>query len=152
MKLLYIVYFRTMVDSPEVTIECVTTSKSVADKAFIQAKREEEEWMADEDEDSGNWAEACIRTFAFPGDPKEGDTIHVLVDTCWDEAVSTCVYPFIREEDAMSLVGIIKQDYLGDYPDLTSYDEDETIEEAMHLEDPDIAVDIYFDIQAVTLQ
>lgn len=143
---LHIVYFRTMVDSPEVTIECVTASKDIAERALLQAKREEEEWMADEDEDSGNWAEACMASFDMPDTIKEGDTIHVVVETFWEEVVSTCIYPFIHEENAMSHAALRKFDYLNDYPGLVPFDEDETIQEAMHLEDPDVAVDVYFDI------
>ena len=152
MQRLNVVYFRTMVDSPEVTIECATTSRLLAERALLQAKRQEEEWMADEDEDSGNWAEACIRTFEVPNSLKEGDTIHLVVETCWHEEVTTNIYPLIRKDDAESLVRVIKDDYLQDYPGLTPFDEDESIEDATHLEDPDVAVDIYLDIQSVTLQ
>ena len=152
MKLLYIVYFRTMEDSPEVYIECATTSRLVANEAFLKAKAEEEEWMADQDPDMGNWAEARIRTFAIPGDIKPGDTIHVVVDTDWDEVVSTEIYPLLRKEDAESLVEALKHDYLEDYPDVTPFDEDETIEESMHLEDPSEGVDIYFDIVDAKVQ
>jgi hypothetical protein len=153
MKRLYIVYFRTMVDSPEVTIECATTSRFLAERALLQAKRQEEEWMADEDEDSGNWAEACIRKFDnMPDTLKEGDTIHVVVNTRWEEEVDTWINAFVRKDEATNLADYYKQWYLADYPGLTPFDEDETIEEATHLEDPDVAVDIYVDIQSVTLQ
>ena len=152
MQRLNVVYFRTMVDSPEVTIECATTSRLLAERALLQAKRQEEEWMADEDEDSGNWAEACIRTFEVPGSLKEGDTINLVVLTEWYEEVTTNIYPLIRKDDAETMAQVIKRDYLEQYPGLTPFDEDETIEEATHLEDPDVAVDIYVDIQSVTLQ
>ena len=152
MKRLYIVYFRTMEDSPRVTIECATTSRFLAERALLQAKRQEEEWMADEDEDSGNWAEACIRTFEVPNSLKEGDSINLVVETCWHEEVTTNIYPLIRKDDAESLVRVIKDDYLKDYPGLTPFYEDESIQEATHLEDPSVAVDIYVDIQSVTLQ
>ena len=49
---LYVVYFRTMQDSPEVEIKCATTSKFIAEQTLTKAQREAEEWMADEDEDS----------------------------------------------------------------------------------------------------
>ena len=149
---LYIVYFRTMVDSPEVSIECVTTSKFISERALLKAKREEEEWMADEDEDSGNWAEACIRTFDMPNTIKEGDTIHLVVDTCWYEEVSTDINPFIYRENAVSQVKFLKQDYLEEFPGLVPFDEDETIEEAMVLEDGDVQVTIYFDIVDAKVQ
>jgi hypothetical protein len=152
MKQLNIVYFRTMVDSPEVSIECVTTSKFIAERALLKAKREEEEWMADEDEDSGNWAEACIRTFEIPNDIKEGDTIHLVVETSWDEEVATGIYPFVRKEDAVSLLKYAKQDWLEKCPGLVPFDEDETFDEAMVLEDEDEQVTIFFDIVDAKVQ
>lgn len=81
---LYVVYFRTMVDSPEVEIKCATTSKFIAEQALTKAQREADEWMADEDENSSNWAEACVKVFdGISPAYGPGALVHVTVETAW---------------------------------------------------------------------
>lgn len=40
---IYVVYFRTMQDSPEVEIKCATISKFIAEQALTKAQREADE-------------------------------------------------------------------------------------------------------------
>lgn len=148
---LYIVYFRTMEDSPMVSIVCATTSKAVADEQFAKAKAEAKELTQDYGGDSGNWYEARKRVFSVPG-IKTGDTIHLLVRTEWYEVVKTDIFPFVRKEDAESLVAKMKADYLEEFPDIAPFYDDETIEEARVLDDEDEQVTIYFDIVDAKVQ
>lgn len=149
---LYVVYFRTMVDSPEVEIRCATTNKALADAKFKEAKREEEEWMADEEEGSGNWAEACMTESIISDDFRTGDQLFIRVETEWYEAVTTEVHvhgsPFWAEKG----IAFRKRKLLEDDPNLVPYDEDETFEESMHLRNPDVMSDYYFSVEPVTIQ
>ena len=150
---IYVVYFRTMVDSPEVEIRCVTTSKFIAEQALTKAQREAEEWMADEDEDSGNWAEACIKTFdGISPAYGPGFRVYVTVETAWVEEVSTTLHLNGTEQSAMDYVALRKRILVNEDPDLEPYDEDETFEESMHLCNPDVMSDYYFSIEPVTVQ
>ena len=143
---LYVVYFRTMQDSPDVEIRCVTADETKAKTAFEKAKKEEREWMADEEEDSGNWAQACMATFEMTEQRNSGDTIFLVVETVWCECVETTVTPYLYEINANTNVGFRKEDLLKDFPGLTPFDDGESIEESMHLEDPSVMVDVYFDV------
>ena len=138
---LYVVYFRTMQDSPEVKIVSLTTSKKKADEKFAEAKKWEEEWMADEDEESGNWAEACIMTTIVSEDTRPGDMFFAMIETDWVEEVSTSIK--IHGSDFWAEKGIEfrKRKLLEDDPNLVPYDEDDTIEESMHLHNPDVMSD-----------
>lgn len=149
---LYVVYFRTMVDSPEVEIKCATTSKFIAEQALTKAQREAEEWMADEDEDSGNWAEACIMTTIVSEDTRPGDMFFAMIETDWVEEVSTSIK--IHGSDFWAEKGIEfrKRKLLEDDPNLVPYDEDESFEESMHLHNPDVMSDYYFSIELITIQ
>lgn len=149
---LYVVYFRTMQDSPEVEIKCATTSKFIAEQALTKAQREAEEWMADEDEDSGNWAEACIMTTIVSEDTRPGDMFFAMIETDWVEEVSTSIK--IHGEDFWAEKGIEfrKRKLLEDDPNLVPFDEDESFEESMHLHNPDVMSDYYFSIELITIQ
>lgn len=149
---LYVVYFRTMVDSPEVTIKCATTSKFIAEQALTKAQREAEEWMADEDEDSGNWGEACIMTTIVSEDTRPGDMFFAMIETDWVEEVSTSIK--IHGSDFWAEKGIEfrKRKLLEDDPNLVPYDEDESFEESMHLHNPDVMSDYYFSVELITIQ
>ena len=143
---IYVVYFRTMQNSPEVEIRCVTANKELADTKFREAKKEEEEWMADEEDGSGDWAESCVQSYDL--DAKTGDTIYLLIRTEWHEFVGTSIIPFVRKEDAERILSEIKEDYQEQYPNLTPYDGNDE----MHLEDPSVAIDVYFSVEPVTVQ
>ena len=148
---LYIVYFRTMEDSPEVSIVCVTASKTLANEQYAKAKAEAKELTEDYGEESGNWYEARKRVFDVPG-VKTGDDIFVLARNEWDEEVRTEIFPFVRKDDAESLVSKMKADYKEEFPDIAPFDEDETFEDATHLQDEDEPIDVYFDIIRAKIQ
>ena len=148
---LYVVYFRTMQDSPEVEIRCVTADESKATAAFEKAKEEEREWMADEDEDSGNWAEARLEVFGKTEQRNPGDIVFLAVETVWHECVETSIAPYLYEINANAHVDFRREDLMKDYPGLTPFDEDESPEKSMHLEDPSVMVDVYFDVIACKL-
>lgn len=150
---IYVVYFRTMVDSPEVEIRCATTSKFIAEQALTKAQREAEEWMADEDEDSGNWAEACIKTFdGISDDIGPGSLLYLTVVTTWVEDVSTTLRLNGSEFWAKKYVDFRKRFLIKEDPNLIPYDEDETFEESMHLHNPDVMSDYYFSVEPVFIQ
>lgn len=141
-----------MQDSPEVVIKCATTSKFIAEQALTKAQREADEWMADEDEDSGNWAEACIMTTIVSEDTRPGDMFFAMIETDWVEEVSTSIK--IHGSDFWAEKGIEfrKRKLLKDDPNLVPYDEDESFEESMHLHNPDVMSDYYFSIELITIQ
>lgn len=149
---LYVVYFRTMVNSPEVEIKCATTNKFTAEQALTKAQREAEEWMADEDEDSGNWAEACIMTTIVSEDTRPGDMFFAMIETDWAEEVSTSIK--IHGSDFWAEKGIEfrKRSLLKEDPGLVPYDEDESLEESMHLHNPDVMSDYYFSVEPIFIQ
>lgn len=150
---IYVVYFRTMQDSPEVEIRRVTTSKFIAEQTLTRAQREADEWMVDEDEDSGNWAEACIKTFdGISPAYGPGSRVYVTVETAWVEEVSTTLHLNGTEQSARYFVELRKRILLNEDPDLEPYDEDETFEESMHLHNPDIMSDYYFSIEPVIVE
>lgn len=148
---LYIIYFRTMENSPEVTIRCATTNKAVANAAFQKAKNDEAEWMKDVDEDSGDWAEACMESFDMPENRNPGDTIYVFVETEWIECVKTTIHPFLYKVNAESRLKFRKEHYLEDYPNLEPLDA-ETVKDAMSLEDSSIMIDVYFSIEEIVVE
>lgn len=149
---LYIVYFRTMQDSPDVEILCVTTNEHRAFKKFRRAKYKQLKWMKDVDEDSGDWAEARMVDFDYGEQYKPGDKIYLAIQTIWHEFVETRIIPYYHENDARRYVELSKEDRMEEYPGLRPFNEDESIEEAMHLEDPDVAVDVYFSIEEVVVE
>ena len=150
---IYVVYFRTMQDSPEVEIKCITTSKRLAEAKFKDAKREEEEWMADVDEESGNWAEACIQIFdGVSSAYGPFSLLYVTVETSWCEEVTTKLHLNGTMPSAMDYVSLRKRILINEDPDLEPYDEDETIEESMHLHNPDVMSDYYFSIESVIVE
>lgn len=155
---LYIVYFRSMEDSPEVTIECVTADKALADAKFADAKAEADKFTKDHEEDCfwrdeepWYWYEARMESFDMSENRKPGDTIYVFVETEWLECVSTTIQPFLYKVNAESQLKFRKQDYLEDYPNLEPLDA-ETVKDAMSLEDSSIMIDVYFSIEAVSIE
>ena len=149
---LYIVYFRTMCDSPDVEIKCVTTDETLANESFLEWKRYEDDINAREDLDSSDWCEACMEAFDMSEERKPGDTIYVYVETEWCEYVETAIKPFLFSDNAVLYTDSRRAFFRREYPGLQSFDEDEPIEEAMHLEDPEVQADIYFSIDPVVLQ
>lgn len=149
---LYIVYYRTMQDSPDVHIVCATADESVANENYLLAKKWEDEFMEDCDEDSGDWAEACMESFDMSEDRKPGDHVYVYVETMWLEGVETSVHPFLYEVNAQSMRQVRKDVCREEYPGLVPLDDDESFNEATHLQDDSVMVDFYFDVDAVALQ
>lgn len=148
---LYVVYFRTMQDSPEVEIKCVTTSRKLAYAKFHEAKEDEEAW--NEDDGSGNWAEACIQEcIKGDGRVKPGDQVFVVTDTEWVESIETMVTPFLFKKFADLYIEVRKSQIRNLDPDIVPFDEDETFEESMHLHNPDIMSDYYFSIEPIIVQ
>lgn len=150
---LYVVYLRTFENSPEVEILSVTTSKQIADERFKEAKKMEADLMEDVEEDSGYWAEACIQTFpVYPKSITEGSEVFVAVMTEWVEIVTTTVAPLPSREDAEGWIDMLKKSVIADDQDVMPYDEDETVEESMHLCNPDVMSDYYFSIEKVKVE
>lgn len=148
---IHVIYFRTMQDSPEVEIISVTANSEVAKAMFKKAKKREREWMKDVDEDSGDWAEACRKSFDMSEERKPGDTIHLLIETVWCECVETTIWPFLYELNADAQLEIRRQNALKEFPGLTPFDEDDCILDSTHLVDPSVAVDVCFGIESVVL-
>lgn len=149
---LYVIYFRTMVDSPEVEIKCATISKFIAEQALTKAQQEADEWMADEDEDSGNWAEACIMTAIVGEDTRPGDMFFAMIETDWVEEVSTSIKIHGSDFWAKKAIELRKRKLLEEDPLLIPYDCDETFEESLHICNPDVMSDYYFSIEPITIQ
>lgn len=147
---LYVVYFRTMQDSPEVEIKCVTTSRELAYAKFHEAKEDEEAW--NEDDGSGNWAEACIMTTIVSEDTRPGDMFFAMIETDWVEEVSTSIKIHGSNFWAEKGIEFRKRELLDDDPNLVPYDEDETFEESMHLHNPDVMSDYYFSVEPIIVQ
>ena len=148
---LYVVYFRTMQDSPEVEIKCVTTSRKLAYAKFHEAKEDEEAW--NEDDGSGNWAEACIQEcIKGDGRVKPGDQVFVVTDTEWVESIETMVMPFLFKKFADMYIEVRKSQIRNLDPDIVPFDEDETFEESMHLHNPDVMSDYYFSVEPIIVQ
>lgn len=146
-----IVYLRTMENSPKVRIIGATASNEMAHLLFKKAKAEETEWMATEEKDSGNWAEACMMSYEMADKRKPGDKVYFVVETLWVEYVRTIVTPFLYEINAKTYVDDQKRAYMEEFPGLEPFRENETILESMHLEDPGIMADVYFSIESVSL-
>lgn len=149
---LYIVYLRTMENSPEVEIKTVTTSKAIADEKFKEAKAEGEEWMKDVEDETGDWAEAAIADLTVPWEVKPGGTVEVGIITEWLEMVDTEITVFPDEPSAMDYIGKKKKELLEQRETLYPFDEDETIEESTHLVDESVMVDYYFSTETVTVE
>lgn len=156
---LYIVFFRSMEDSPEVTIECITIDEALAKVKFAEAKAEADELTKDHEEDCSwrdaepwYWYEARMESFDMTEDCKPGDTIYVLVETLWHEAVETTVSPFIYEANAVATQTFHKEDISKDYPEIAPFDEDETFDEALHLCDDSVMVDYYTYVEPVVIE
>lgn len=148
---LYVVYFRTMQDSPEVEIKCVTTSRELAYAKFHEAKEDEEAW--NEDDGSGNWAEACIQEcIKGDGRVKPGDQVFVVTDTEWVESIETMVTPFLFKKFADMYIEVRKSQIRNQDPDIVPFDEDETFEESMHLHNPGVMSDYYFSVEPIIVR
>ena len=156
---LYVIYSRTMEDSPEVTIECVTSDKSKADEAFAKAKAEADELTANHkedcewrDEEPWYWYEARMESFDMTEERKPGDIVYVVVQTIWHECVETTVEPYLYRENADSMVAFRKEDVKKIYPEIYPFDEDESFEESLHLTDESVMVDVYFSVEPVVIE
>lgn len=147
---IHIVYLRTMQNSPEVRIISATTDETLAQEAFARAKQEEVEWQ--DASDSGDWAEACTESIDMLAHLHRGEKIHVVVETVWHEGVETTISPFLYEQNAVNRVNERRQARLEEYDRLIPYDEEESVDEAMHLHNPSVMVDVYFSIETVTVE
>lgn len=140
-----------MEDSPDVEIRCVTTSRKKAREEYKKAKSEEAEWTEKEKKNnSGNWAETCMKSFDISETRKPGDDIFVVTETIWCECIDTTVTPFLYEVNAINQVDLLRKNHLDKNPDLVPFFEDESIQETMHLTD-EMQTDIYFNIDTVKL-
>ena len=147
---LFVVYFRTMEDSPEVHICAVTTDETVAKTAYKKAKKDERHLMKDaEDNESDDWAQAHMKTFVFD-EGKLSKEVFVFVETVWHEFVETIVYPFLNEEGAEAQLEFARKKAKKDYPGIRPFD-DEPFEESFHLHDDNVMVDVYLGVEKVTL-
>lgn len=149
---IYVVYFRTMQDSPDVRVVSVTSNAKVAKRVFNDAKAQAEDWMADEDDDSGNWAEARMETFDGIRDIAVGSLLFVGIFTNWTESVETEIHLGGSESSIRSWISLRKRDLLREDPNIEPFDEDEAIEESMHLCNPDVMSDYYFSVEPVTVE
>lgn len=156
---LYIVFFRSMEDSPEVTIECVTTDEAMAKVKLAEAKAEADKFTKDHEEDCSwrdeepwYWYEARMESFDMTEDRKPGDTIYVLVQTVWHECVETTIEPFLYRENADAMVDYQKRQVKMDYPEIYPFDEDESFEESLHLTDESVMVDVYFSVEPIVIK
>lgn len=147
---IHIVYLRTMQNSPEVRIISATTDETLAQEALAKAKQEEAEWQ--DASDSGDWAEACMESIDMLAHLHRGEKIHVVVETVWHEGVETTISPFLYKQNALNRVNERRQARLEEYDRLIPYDEEEPVDEAMHLHNPSVMVDIYFSIETVTVE
>ena len=155
---LYVVYFRMMEDSPEVTIECVTTDEAMAKVKLAEAKAKADKFTKDHEEDCSwrdeepwYWYEARMKSFDMTEERKPGDTIFVMVQTIWDECVETTVKPFLYRENADSTVDYEREQVKKDYPDIHPFEEDENFDESFYLTDESVMVDVYFSVEPVVL-
>ena len=148
---LYVVYYRTMENSPEVRIVTATTDKAVAKAAYKKSKKEERQFIKDAEEyESDDWAQAHMKTFVFD-EGKLGDSVFVFVETIWHECVETIVYPFLNEEGADAQLEFAREKARKDYPGIRPFDDDEPFEESFHLHDDSVMVDVYLGVEKVTL-
>ena len=148
----YVVYFRTMQDSPDVRIAGVTNNYAKAQVLFEDAKRQEADWMADEDEDSSNWAEACMAKFDGLKSLEVGDKLFVGIFTSWIDVVETEIHLGGSEESIQNWISLRKRDLLREDPNLVPFDETETVEESMHLCNPDVMSDYYFSVEPIIVE
>lgn len=148
----YVVIMRTMENSPDVRIVSVTTSKAIANEKLKQVEAEVEEWMRDTDDDSSNWADAAIGTAKKQPRVKPGDKLTIVTITEWIEDVDTEIVVLPDEPTAKGFIADRKKFLLEEDPDLLPFDEDETLEESMHLCDESIMADYYFNVETVTVE
>ena len=148
----YVVYLTTMENSPEVEILSVTTSKKIADEKFKVAMEREEEWIADVEEDSGDWAQASMIELYTPPGITEGKEAFVVVMNEWCDEVTTSICPFPSKSEAKWWVDSWKKNLTESDDRIEPYDEDDTIEESMHLRNPYIMIDYYFSIVPVIVE
>ena len=85
-------------------------------------------------------------------DTRPGDMFFAMIETDWVEEVSTSIK--IHGSDFWAEKGIEfrKRKLLEDDPNLVPYDEDDTIEESMHLHNPDVMSDYYFSIEPIIVE
>lgn len=143
---LYVVYFRTMQDSPEVEIRIVTTDQKVAKEKLREVKKEEREWMKDEDEDSGNWAEAKMCAIDINNDLAVGDVVVIVTFTLWHECVETTLTAHKDLDAAEAYIADEKRKLKADYEGISPFYEDVSFDDSLHLADDSVMVDAYFGI------
>jgi hypothetical protein len=151
---IYVIYFRTMDNSPSTEILCVTADKALADAEYRKAKQEEREFMKEaKEDDSSDWADACRRTQSVPADVKPEDMVKVAVYTEWMEFVDTQVKVFLDEASATKWMEKKRAEAIESYgPDLQPFDEGDTVEESNHLCDESVMVDVEFAIESVIVK
>ena len=154
---LYIVYSRSMEDSPEVTIECATANEDLAKAKFAETKALADKFTKEHenescDEEPYYWYEARMESFDITEDRKPGDIVYVLTETIWHECVETTVMPYLNRVNADYMVTFSKDQIKLDYPEIYPFDEDESFEESFHLTDESVMVDVYYSVEPITIQ
>lgn len=151
---LYITYFVTMENAPEISNVSVFTNRDNARKEYDRLVGLEHEWMEDLDEDDSDWAEARMETIEV-GELNLYDSVAVVVETEWLEAVETTIKVFTHRTDAISkalhYIDERKAQLLEQDPHLIPFNEYETFEESMHLYNDSVMVDYEFEIFAFTI-
>lgn len=108
--------------------------------------------MKDTDDDSGDWAEVCLKELPVRRNYTPGDTAFVTVITRWIEAIHTDVKIHPNEKVVDKHITEEKKKDIAENIDLIPYDEDETLEESVHLADEDVMLDIYYSAEPVTIE
>lgn len=146
---LYVTYFVTMENAPEISNVSIFTNWDNARKEYDRLVRLEHEWMKDLDPDDSDWAEARTETFEVR-DLDLYDSVAVVVETEWLEAVETTLKVFTSHDNAITkalhYIDERKAELLEQDPKLRPFDEYETIEETMHLCNDSVMVDYEFEI------
>lgn len=149
--MIYVVYLLTMQDSPNVEIRCVTVNKSLAFEKFHEAKIDEGIW--NEDDGSGDWAEAYIKTFdGVSSEIGHGSLLYVTVEIEWIEEIFATLHLNGSEFWAKKYIELRKKTLLKEDPDLEPLYEEDTIEESMHLCNPSVMSDYFFSVEPVTVE
>lgn len=138
--IVYVTYLLTMEDSPEVSQISVTASSAMA--GFHLRELQEYEF---EDEESGDWAKACVEVYDV-GDARIFDPQTAVIVVKWTESVKAMVIPFANDEDALSYIKSEKARLMAEDECLVPFDGDE-----MHLCNDGLMSDYYFGIEHVTI-
>jgi len=151
---LYITYFVTMENSPEVSQVSVFTNYENYRKEYDRLVRLQHEYMEDLGEDDSDWVEARTETFEVAGLDLY-DSVAVAVEVEWYEAVEVTLKVFVDHENAIGqalhFIDEEKARLIQEDPDLVPFDEEESFNESMHLCNDSAMSDYYFDIFAFTI-